>query len=86
VSSTAGFVSLAWDPPASGADRYLIEAQPLSSFGQVGATVTLATNTPATTLDAPAPLGNYLVRVRGANACGTGPPSPDAVVFVPYIF
>jgi hypothetical protein len=80
--ATGALTSLVWTAPSSGAERYLLEAQVLWAQGQPTVSVTTA----ATRLEVAAPVGNYIVRVRGQNACGTGAASPDAVIFVPSEF
>jgi hypothetical protein len=82
VIATGLLTSLAWDAPASGADRYVLEGDgPLS---QAGARFSFTTSSAATSLDVSAPVDAYRVRVRGQNACGVGPPSAEVLVLVPY--
>lgn len=73
-------VSLTWQPPAGGADRYVLEAG--TAFGltdigtfDVGASTTFAaTNVPP---------GTYFVRIRARNARGLGLPTVDVPLSIP---
>lgn len=73
-------VSLTWQPPAGGADRYVLEAGTafgLSDIGtfDVGASTTFAaTNVPP---------GTYFVRIRARNVRGLGLPTVDVPVSIP---
>ena len=81
-ASVAGSrVSLAWQPPASGApDGYVVEAGSSPGLANL-AVLPLAGAGSSFAIDAPN--GRYYVRVRAANACGTGPASNEVVVDVP---
>ena len=74
-------VTLSWTPPLTGGDptRYIIEV--LDTVGRVLATFDTG-NAATTFTHANAPAGVYVVRVRGGNAGGTGPPSPTSTVVV----
>lgn len=75
-------VSLTWTPPSTGgaATSYVIEATDIHG----NPLVTFDTGNPATTLShSGVGAGTYVVRVRAANAAGTGPPTPPVVVTVP---
>ena len=78
VSGSA--VSVSWGPPSTGGApaRYIIEL--MSGGSVIGA---LDTGSPATTVSHPSvPVGTYVLRVRGANSAGVGPPSSSVTVVV----
>ena len=75
---TGNAVSLSWSP-AAGATGYVVEAGSASGLANLA---TLSTGTNGLDVSS-VPPGTYYVRIRGRNACGTGAPSPEAVVSVP---
>jgi hypothetical protein len=77
-SKTALTVVLTWNP-APGSTSYMLEAGSAFSLanlfnGNIGTATSLATSVPP---------GTYFVRVRGVNACGTGPASNELIVAHP---
>ncbi len=72
---TGTTVSLTWEP-ALAATAYVLQAGGAPGGSEL-AQLTLGAGTTFSTAAAP---GVYYVRVRGANACGTGPASNEAVV------
>jgi hypothetical protein len=81
-ASVAGTrVSFAWQPPATGAPRgYVLEAGSAPGLANL-AVLPLAGSASSFAVDAPN--GRYFVRVRAANACGSGSASNEVVVDVP---
>jgi Fibronectin type III domain len=80
-SVTGSAVRLSWVQPSSGGavQRYIIEA--MNGSEVIGAIDTGSANT---SVSHPAvPPGRYVVRVRGANSAGVGPPSSTVTVVVP---
>jgi hypothetical protein len=75
-----GLVLLSWDAASGNATTYVIEAGTASGLSNVG---TFATGHLDTTFSTPAPSGTYFVRLRAANAFGSGPASNEVVVVVP---
>ncbi len=76
-TGTGTTVVLSWTA-APGASSHVVEAG--ASSGQAGLAMLPVAGT---SLTASAPPGQYFVRVRGVNACGTGPSSTEVVVQVP---
>lgn len=73
-------VSFTWTAPAGPIRGYVFEGGSDLGFADL-ATVVLG---PGTSVSVPnVPPGVYVVRVRGLNAAGSGPPSGDVVVRVP---
>ncbi len=75
---------MAWNAPANAAvapvATYVIEAGTATGATDLA---NFATGSAATSfLTPPVPNGSYYVRVRGRNASGTGPPTPDLRVVV----
>ena len=73
-------MALSWTPSGGPVTAYQIEAGSVAGLSNLAA---LPTGNSATSLHATAPPGVYYVRVRGQNACGTGPPSNEIVVKIP---
>ncbi len=80
AATSGNAVSFSWTASSVGAaaSRYLIEAGSAPGLANIA---TLDTGSVATSLNVPnVPPGTYWVRVRGANAAGTGAPSQDVSV------
>jgi len=78
---TGAVVELKWSAAAGGAEQYAVEVGSRVNEADLG---TFPTSGPVLSWRAQAPVNSYFVRVRGRNACGLGPPSPERVVFVLY--
>lgn len=78
--ATGGSVSLTWTASPGKPAAYVLEAGTRTGGADV-ATTEVRSQTFYDALQVPR--GTYFVRVRGRNACGTGPPSNEAVVIVP---
>lgn len=77
ASSVSGSaVSVSWTP-AAGAASHVFEAGSLPGQANL-----LRMPVAVTSMSAQAPPGVYFVRARGQNSCGTGAPSPDAMIAV----
>ena len=73
-------VTVFWTAPSGSApSSYFIEAGTASGLSNAAA---FDTGSTALSLSATAPNGRYFVRVRGRNACGTGPTSGEHVLDV----
>jgi hypothetical protein len=75
-----GFVTLAWSAPTTGTSptTYIVEAGSAPGLANLVSAATGAGLGVAT----PAPSGAYYVRIRAQNACGTSPPSSEALITV----
>lgn len=76
ASVNGSTVTLSWNALA-GVTSYLLEAGSAPSLADL-----LRVPIAGTSIVGTAPPGTYYVRVRGQNACGTGPASPDRTVLV----
>jgi VHL beta domain len=79
VTLIGSFVTVSWTPPASGGA--VIDYQ-FEAGSAPGASNLAIVFTAVPTLSATAPPGIYYVRVRGRNAAGLGPASPEIVITI----
>lgn len=75
-----GVVMLSWTAAAGNATTYVVEAGTGPGLSNIGA---LPLGHLDTSFSTGAPSGTYVIRVRAANAFGTGPASNDVTVVVP---
>jgi hypothetical protein len=73
-------VALGWTPPAAALLGHVLDVGTGPGQTNVGS---LPLAAPAAAFSATAPAGRFYVRVRAANACGSGPASNEVVLDVP---
>ena len=80
ATPTPGAVALSWSQPAGApVTGYRLDVGSVSGASNIGSFALQA----ATSVQTPAPAGNYFIRVRATNVCGASPPSPQVAFTVP---